>query len=165
MATYKIVSAQALKKTGASGKPYDVVEVKYLNESGEEKTNFCMKFKDAALYEAAKGLSAGAVIDVVLEQDGKYMNWKSFTASTSKGPTKVGAAGDRFDMSESERNASIQRQVALKCAVDLVVGGTLDYAPHEVAQLASQFLIFLQGGDTALAVDPQDDLADDGIPR
>lgn len=61
------------------------------------------------------------------------------------------------------RQASIEKQVALKCAVDLAAAGYAGNAPHEITALAAHLFAFLQG--TAAAVTTQENDSGNGNDR
>ena len=111
-------------KMSKAGKSYNVMQLKYVTEKGQTKTEDI--FENATYASVIKGLAPGDEVDVVYVKNGNFFNVTD-VKQVSKGtgvapaqapPMKAFTPGGRVE--DPEKQASIQRQNALTNATNLV---------------------------------------------
>lgn len=135
-----VIATRVIEKTGKTGKPYDVMEVTYRYMfQGKPKTEGKQLFKfntPQEVWDKLEQSVSGDSFTIEIEKNEKgYLDWVSIATQTdslergdtTKEPSKLAEAKNRFDEADEKRQRSIVRQSSLAQAVQIgIATGDLD---------------------------------------
>jgi hypothetical protein len=118
---------------------------------------FLVVFSNQELYNRASKIVAGEVVELDLEQDGKYLKLNNIgnvitdtVAKTQVDEVETKKKSNSYSRTSPEERDSIQRQTAIKASVELVAASgikfkTVNDAYKEAIEVAKGFYDFISG--------------------
>lgn len=147
MIGYKIVNIEEKAYGNGSG-----IKITFLVDDVKK---FLVVFSNQELYSKATKINAGDIVEMDLEQDGKYLKLNNIgevivTEDVQPVVAEVKKQNNSYGRTSPEERDSIQRQTAVKAAVELVAASgikfkTVNDAYLEAVQVAEGFYDFIAG--------------------
>jgi hypothetical protein len=148
---------------------YQIAHVVYTDNRGQQKEKKVLSFSNPAVFNTAKGLASGTVIEVSYAKDDPYFNWAKVevmdadnpaTGSESAAPKPtVGAAsgkvlGNQYETRDERqmRQLHIVRQSSISNAINaLTPGAKAPLKIEDVLDYAQELVDFVYGTEEILA--------------
>ena len=147
MIGYKIINVEEQTYRSGSG-----IKITFLVDSAHK---FLVVFSNQDLFEKASKIKPGDVVELDLEQDGKYLKLNDIGKVITEVDNSITVPESKkqlfsYGRTSPEERDSIQRQTAIKAAVELIAASgvkfkTVNDAYQESIQAAEGFYDFIAG--------------------
>lgn len=159
----EVVNANVVQKTNKAGKPYNIVDLAYKNQSfgGKIEGKQIMDFAEKAAFATISNAPAGSVFTVERQKDNNgFWKWVSVTEGANAAPAAKPAFGvsapaptsktpkSTYETPEERaaRQVMIVRQSSISSAVALAAANAKTKVhPEEIIEVAKKFEAYVMG--------------------